>query len=211
MKIAGIALIGVGVVAGVVGLFGLGGGGEQDPQAAPPPASAEPVPGSEEPAPAPPPSSESPAPDPDSPLTPGAPGTPGSPGYEGPGPAVAPPPPAPVPGGGEASAGGSAAGEGSATAARPAVRIYNNSTIRGLAEKAAGQFRTNGWDVAEVQNYSTGVIPTSTVYYREGSGERAAADEIAKKFGMRVEPRFDGIQDATPGVIVIVTRDFSAA
>ena len=33
---------------------------------------------------------------------------------------------------------GSAAGEGSAVAARPVVRIYNNSTIRGLAEKRFG-------------------------------------------------------------------------
>ncbi|MCO7195947.1 LytR C-terminal domain-containing protein, partial [Pseudonocardia sp. McavD-2-B] len=119
------------------------------------------------------------------------------------------------PGAGSGSAGqggsGSAAGEGSAVAARPVVRIYNNSTIRGLAEKAAGEFRTNGWTVSQVQNYSQGVIPTTTVYYRQGTDEKAAAEEIAKKFGIRSEPRFDGIQDATPGVIVIVTRDFSAA
>ncbi|OLL74543.1 alpha 1 (V) collagen [Pseudonocardia sp. Ae168_Ps1] len=235
LKIAGIALIGVGVVAGVVGLFGLGGGGEENPQAAPPPsASAEPAPGGDGAAPAPGEEGGAPAPGQDgaapgagapgtpggpgapgapggtSPLTPGAPGTPGSPGYDGPGPAVAPPPAA-AGGAGGAGGGGAAAGEGSSAAARPAVRIYNNSTIRGLAEKAAGQFRTNGWDVAQVQNYSEGVIPTTTVYYRQGTGEKAAAEEIAQKFGMRTEPRFDGIQDATPGVIVIVTRDFSAA
>jgi hypothetical protein len=236
LKIAGIALIGVGVVAGVVGLFGLGGGGEENPQAAPPPsASAEPAPGGDGAAPAPGEEGGAPAPGQDgaapgadgagapgtpggpgapggtSPLTPGAPGTPGSPGYDGPGPAVAPPPAAAGGGAGGAGGGGAAAGEGSPAAARPAVRIYNNSTIRGLAEKAAGQFRTNGWDVSQVQNYSEGVIPTTTVYYRQGTGEKAAAEEIAQKFGMRTEPRFDGIQDATPGVIVIVTRDFSAA
>lgn len=220
LKIAGIALIGVGVVAAVVGLIGLTGGGEDGGnQAAPPSASAEPAPA---PAPAPgdgtgdgaaPGTGDTPAPGTPgetSPFTPGAPGTPGSPGYDGAGPAVAAPPAA-----GSGSAGqdgsGSAAGEGSAVAARPVVRIYNNSTIRGLAEKAAGEFRTNGWTVSQVQNYSQGVIPTTTVYYRQGTAEKAAAEEIAKKFGIRSEPRFDGIQDATPGVIVIVTRDFSAA
>ncbi|MCM3845442.1 LytR C-terminal domain-containing protein [Pseudonocardia sp. DR1-2] len=220
LKIAGIALIGVGVVAAVVGLIGLTGGGEDGGnQAAPPSASAEPAPA---PAPAPgdgtgdgaaPGTGGTPAPGTPgetSPFTPGAPGTPGSPGYDGAGPAVAAPPAA---GSGSAGQGGSgsAAGEGSAVAARPVVRIYNNSTIRGLAEKAAGEFRTNGWTVSQVQNYSQGVIPTTTVYYRQGTDEKAAAEEIAKKFGIRSEPRFDGIQDATPGVIVIVTRDFSAA
>ncbi|MEU6699303.1 LytR C-terminal domain-containing protein [Pseudonocardia sp. NPDC046786] len=218
LKIAGIALIGVGVLAGVVGLSGLGGG-DESPQAAPPPATADPAPGGDGAAPAP---GEDGADGADgaapggegadggapgtSPFTPGAPGTPGSPGFDGTGADGAPPPPAaagPAPGG--------TASEGSAVAVRPAVRIYNNSTIRGLAEQAAGKFRSNGWTVSQVQNYSAGVIPTTTVYYRTGTAEKAAADEIARAFGIRAEPRFDGIQDATPGVIVIVTRDFSAA
>ncbi|MEQ3551852.1 LytR C-terminal domain-containing protein [Pseudonocardia nematodicida] len=224
LKIAGIALIGVGVVAGVVGLFGLGGDGDGGNQAAPAPtASAGPEPGQgEQPAPG----EDGATPDENgaggagsgdgtsgadgtagedgtSPFTPGAPGTPGSPGFDGAGDGVQPPAAAPGP----AAPG---AVRESAPAVRPAVRIYNNSTIRGLAEQAASEFRSNGWDVAQVQNYSQGVIPTSTVYYR-GADEKAAADEIAQRFGMRAEPRFDGIQDATPGLIVIVTRDFSAA
>ncbi|WP_224387084.1 LytR C-terminal domain-containing protein [Pseudonocardia sp. ICBG1293] len=226
LKIAGIALVGVGVVAAVVGLIGVTGGGEDGGnQAAPPPPSA-----SAEPAPAPgqdgtdgatpgdgtePGTGATPAPGTPgevSPFTPGAPGTPGSPGYDGAGPAVAPPPAPAGPGAaGQGGSGPGAAGEGSAVAARPVVRIYNNSTVRGLAEKAAGEFRSNGWTVSQVQNYSQGVIPTTTVYYRQGTAEKAAAEEIATKFGIRAEPRFDGIQDATPGVIVIVTRDFSAA
>ncbi|MEV1292315.1 LytR C-terminal domain-containing protein [Pseudonocardia sp. NPDC049635] len=230
LKIAGIALIGVGVVAGVVGLTGLGGGGDESPQAAPPPASAEPAPGGNGAPPAPgedggpdgPGGADGATPGPGgegtdgaapgapgtSPFTPGAPGTPGSPGYDGAGAAGAPPPPAaPAP----APAPGGAASEGTTATVRPAVRIYNNSTVRGLAEQAAGKFRSNGWTVSQVQNYSEGVIPTTTVYYRTGTAEKAAAEEIAREFGIRSEPRFDGIQDATPGVIVIVTRDFSAA
>ena len=54
------------------------------------------------------------------------------------------------------------------------------------------------------------VIPTSTVYYRPGTGEQAAAQEIGRAFGLRVEPRFSGIQSATPGVIVIVTKEYQS-
>ena len=57
-------------------------------------------------------------------------------------------------------------------------------------------------------NYSSGNIPTSTVYYRPGTAEQSAATTIASEFGLRAEPRFSGIDDATPGLIVIVTNDY---
>jgi hypothetical protein len=111
-------------------------------------------------------------------------------------PAVAAPAPAP-------DAGGSGA-------AREPLRIYNNSKIQGLAARAAGDFREAGWTVAEIGGYPGAVIPTSTVYYRPGTGEQAAAQEIGRAFGLRVEPRFSGIQSATPGVIVIVTKEYQS-
>ena len=47
---------------------------------------------------------------------------------------------------------------------------------------------------------------------RDGAlAEKTAADEMARKWGMRSEARFAGIQDATPGIIVIITKDFKAA
>ncbi len=55
------------------------------------------------------------------------------------------------------------------------VRVYNNSTISGLAARAADNFRNAGWTVDEVANYPSGIIPTSTVYYRPGTGEQGAA------------------------------------
>ncbi|MGH3911796.1 MAG: LytR C-terminal domain-containing protein [Pseudonocardiaceae bacterium] len=91
---------------------------------------------------------------------------------------------------------------------RGETRVYNNSTIRGLAARAADDLNAAGWTVIEVANYSGGRIPTSTVYYREGTDERATAEAIGAEFGLRVEPRFDGIADARPGVIVIVTNDY---
>lgn len=90
------------------------------------------------------------------------------------------------------------------------VRVYNNSTIRGLAARAADDLSAAGWTVAEVGNYAQGTIPTTTVYYREGTDEQAAAEAIGAEFGMRVEPRFPGIENADPGLIVIVTNDYSS-
>jgi hypothetical protein len=91
---------------------------------------------------------------------------------------------------------------------RGEVRIYNNSTIRGLAARAADDFSAAGWTVVEVGNYARGTIPTTTTYYQEGTGQRDSAEAIGSKFGMRVEPRFPGIANASPGLIVIVTNDY---
>jgi len=101
------------------------------------------------------------------------------------------------------------AGPGTGEPTRGAVRVYNNSTIRGLAARAAQDMRAVGWSVREVGNYSGGTIPTTTVYYDDESG-RSAADALGENFGMRIEPRFEGIRDATPGLIVIVTNDYSS-
>jgi hypothetical protein len=87
------------------------------------------------------------------------------------------------------------------------VRVYNHSTIQGLAARAAADLTAAGYNVVSVSGY-TGDIPTSTVYYSPAPGEQDAAQQIGQKFGMRVEPRFPGIADASPGVIVIVTKDF---
>jgi type IV secretory pathway VirB10-like protein len=90
------------------------------------------------------------------------------------------------------------------------VRVYNNSTIKGLADRAAEDVRGVGWNVVEVANYSQGVIETTTVYFRPGTEEEAEAKNIATMFGLRAEPRFDGISQAEPGIIVIVTREYQA-
>ena len=88
------------------------------------------------------------------------------------------------------------------------VRVYNNSTVTGLANKASDEVRANGWTVAETGNYSQGVIPTTTVYYRAGTDEEASAKELAAVLRARVEPRFAGIESAAAGIILIVTNDY---
>jgi hypothetical protein len=100
------------------------------------------------------------------------------------------------------------AGGGSTAVVRAPLRVYNNSRIEGLAARAADDFRRAGWEVADIGAYGEGIIPTTTVYYRPGTDEEAPARALADQFGLRVMPRFDGIKDASPGVIVIVTREY---
>lgn len=180
-RIGGIALIGVGVVAAVIGLVSLGTGGSSDgADAAAPTASV---------APATPDTDEVPLPSFAATPTAVAPTTTPAP--------VAPPV--------------AAADAGTGAAPTMPLRVYNNSTISGLAATASSDFQRGGWSVAESRNYPDGIIPTSTVYYRPGTGEQASAQRLADEYGLRVEPRFEGIQDASPGLIVIVTRDFKGA
>ncbi|SEQ26261.1 LytR cell envelope-related transcriptional attenuator [Lentzea xinjiangensis] len=191
-KAAGFALLGVAAVALVIGVISLFDWGSDTPPAAEgsstaPPAQTTSAPASESsaaPTSAPPSSSSAASTPPTSTTT--APGTSTS--------AAAPPPPVTPPG-----------------TTKVPVRVYNNSTITGLAGKAADDVRTNGWTVAETGNYSQGTIPTTTVYFRPGTEEEASAKELAAVLRARVEPRFDGIQSSAPGIILIVTNDYQGA
>ena len=199
LRVGGLALLGAGAVAALIGLATLlpGGSSTTTPAATTPP-----------PAPTAAPTAA---------ATPGAtvaappaPTVPVAVPTAGPTVAIAAPPPvAPAPPAPQAGTGtGTGGGGGGSAAARGPVRVYNNSTVTGLAARAANDFRADGWQVGQVSNYSQGVIPTSTVYYRPGTAEQTAATRIASEFGLRTEPRFSGIDDATPGLIVIVTNDY---
>jgi hypothetical protein len=197
LKIGGIALTGVAVIAAVIGLVTLGtGGGSSDngsgsTAAAPtsvPTASAAPA------TPTPGGAGEVPLPSFASTPTVAAPTTVGAPVAAGSG-----------------GSGGSGAAGGVAAAPTLPLRVYNNSTIQGLAARAAQDFRNGGWTVTDTTGYPYGVIPTSTVYYRPGTSEQASAERLAGEFGLRAEPRFQGIEDASPGLIVIVTKDYKGA
>lgn len=96
------------------------------------------------------------------------------------------------------------------TAPTVVVRIYDNATVAGLAGRARDDAKKFGWTVAETGNYTSGIIPTSTVYFRPGTDEEVPAKELAAHLRLRVEPRFDGISSAASGVIMIVTNDYPA-
>lgn len=181
-RLAGLGLLALALIALVIGLIQLLGGGDSE-QAAPPPPSSE-----SQPPPPPPsetPTSAPPAPPPTSATStvpPPAPPTTTS--------SASPPAPPPQP----------------PNRSEP-VRVYNNSFIEGLAERAASDFRAGGWNVVDTGPHQ-GKVPVTTVYYRPGTAEEAQAKELAQQFGLRAEPRFDGIKDASPGIIVIVTREY---
>ena len=212
LRMAGFVMLGVAAVATVVGLVSLAGGGDQ--------ANAAPALGSSAT------SSGAPAPSglamaPSAPAAaPAAPRPPISvpaqppvpPAAVGPTPAETPTS-KPLPGAGLPPAGRSAGRTAqdvprAKPTARAPVRVYNNSKVRDLAQQAATDFRDSGWQVNEVGNYPNGTVGASTVYYRPGTEEQAAAEALASSFGLRAAPRFAGIADASPGLIVIVTRDY---
>jgi type IV secretory pathway VirB10-like protein len=89
------------------------------------------------------------------------------------------------------------------------VRVFNNSKISGLAERAANDFRAGGWTVVETGNHQEPVIPTSTVFFRPGTDEEAAAKALAAQFNLDVAPRNAAVeQHGGGGVLVIVTKDY---
>ncbi|MFI5584334.1 LytR C-terminal domain-containing protein [Amycolatopsis sp. NPDC051758] len=192
MKAAGVALVGVAIIAAVIGGISALSGGDGSNEAGPSGTATQPGTsgGTSQPPTSPsspPPSSTStnPSPTPPSPTTP-PPGQPtsGQPGQPG---------------------GDQQAGNKWVT-----VRVFNNSLIKDLAERAAADFRGSGWTVNEVGNYSQGTIPVTTAFYRPGTDEEAAAKQLAQEFGIKAEPRFPGIAGASPGVIIIVTKEYES-
>jgi hypothetical protein len=183
-RLAGVVLIGVGLVAAVIGVVTATSGGGQTQNAAPSTSASAapgPGPGSAPPPPAPSVSTSSAAPAPPPPGTTPAPVPP--PGPAGPKP-------------------------GQTDAKWVPVRVYNNGTVQGLAARAADEFRADGWNVTQVAPYSSGIIPTTTAYYTPGTDEETAAKALAATFGMQAQERFEGIKGSSPGVIVILTNDY---
>lgn len=227
MRLAGVVLIGVAAVAAIIGTATALSGGDNGQTAAPTSSSARPDAPGGVPAPGPsePPGSQPGGPDPSGPpakpgVPPEQPTTPGPGGPKGqPGDGQQAPPPggpesrsdAPARGQAGTDSGGQAGNQQAAAAKWVTVRVYNNSTKQGLAQRAAEDFRKQGWNIAEFSNYSEGIIPTTTAYFRPGTDEETAAQALAKSFGMRVKPRFPGIADSSAGVIVIVTNDYGDA
>lgn len=193
LRLGGVALLGIAVIAAVIGIVTAVSGGNGGTNTAAPSSSAAPLPGPGGTAPSAP-SSAAPGTTPPPSTTTAAPGTSSQAG--------APPGSTPPPN----QNAGIPADEAAAKAVP--VRVYNNSTITGLAARAAADLRAGGWNVVEQGNYPYGVIPATTAFYTEGTDEETAAKLLATAYGMQAQPRFDGIKSASPGVIVIVTNDY---
>lgn len=88
------------------------------------------------------------------------------------------------------------------------VRVFNNSKISGLAERASNDFRADGWTIIESGNHLEPIIPTTTAFFRPGTDEELAAKALAEKFNLTAAPRIPGVAQYGPSVVVIVERDY---
>ncbi|GAA3555645.1 hypothetical protein GCM10022222_44070 [Amycolatopsis ultiminotia] len=206
LRAAGVALIGVAVVAAVIGGVSVlnTSGSDDNDNAGPATSGAPSAPGGSTSGPAPGSSSSAP-PSSSAPASPSS-SAPSSPASTAPGQA----PPGSGPAGQPGRPGGAPGNDQQASNKWVTLRVYNNSLVKHLAEQAAGDFRGAGWNVAEVGNYSDGVIPKTTAYFRPGTDEEAAARQLAGEFGFDAQPRFEGIANSSPGVIVIITKDYQS-
>jgi hypothetical protein len=93
---------------------------------------------------------------------------------------------------------------------RAPLTVLNNSTISGLADRAATEAQQRGWQIAQVGNFA-GRLPATTVYYDPGdAAEEAAARQLAEEFPhvAQVLPRYAGLPPTPAGIVLVVTRDW---
>lgn len=100
---------------------------------------------------------------------------------------------------------GTAFASDTSAAATAPVRVFNNSEIAGLAAQTATYLEDEGFTITETGNYSEGLLPQTSVFYGTSPGEQQTATAVAESLGVTAQPRFEGIRNAAPGVIVIVT------
>ena len=95
--------------------------------------------------------------------------------------------------------------------ARAPLTVLNNSTVAGLADRAAAAAERRGWDVAQVGNFA-GRLPVTTAYFTPGdAASERAARQLAVEFPQvgQVLPRYAGLPPTPAGIVLVVTRDWS--
>ena len=87
--------------------------------------------------------------------------------------------------------------------------VLNNSTVSGLAERAAQQFEQGGWTVTNFDNLQNVIISTCAYYDPQAPHAEAAAKALQRQFPgiQRVKPKFPQLP-AGP-VVVVLTGDYS--
>ncbi len=106
------------------------------------------------------------------------------------------------------SSGASSSGSSSADGRQPLI-VLNNTTVTGLAEKAAARFEAGGWTVTSFGNYQNTILSTCAYYDPTIAGAKAAALQLQQQFPVikRVVAKFDGLP-AGP-IVVVLTDDYS--
>ncbi|MGH8891059.1 MAG: LytR C-terminal domain-containing protein [Acidothermaceae bacterium] len=96
--------------------------------------------------------------------------------------------------------------------AAPAVDVLNDSTVSGMAARAASRLRGGGWQVATVGNYEGTNVPATTIFYPGGA--RAAAQRLAAKYGVTRVLAAAGSSDSglsTSDLTLVLARDWKDA
>jgi hypothetical protein len=87
--------------------------------------------------------------------------------------------------------------------------VLNNTTIGGLAQRAAQRFESGGWRVTTWGNYQNNILSTCAYYDPSVAGAQAAAEALQQQYPAikRVKPKFAEL----PGgpVVVVLTPDYS--
>jgi hypothetical protein len=103
----------------------------------------------------------------------------------------------------------SAAASKTSASAKPAapkadVLVFNISSSRGVAGKAADQIKQGGFNVTKVDNLTLPDVSKTTVYFTDAPGEHETAVAVGQLLKADVAPRTKEVADQPPGVIVLV-------
>jgi hypothetical protein len=103
----------------------------------------------------------------------------------------------------------SAAASKTSASAKPApkadVLVFNISSSRGVAGKAADQIKQGGFNVTKIDNLTLPDVSKTTVYFTDAPGEHETADAVGQLLKAVVAPRTKEVADQPPGVLVVVT------
>jgi hypothetical protein len=99
---------------------------------------------------------------------------------------------------------------GSSAAKSVPLIVLNNTTVTGLARRAAERFENGGWTVTRYDNYQNDILSTCAYFDPAIAGAKAAAEALQQQYPTikRVEPRFAELPDGP--IVVVLTPDYSA-
>ena len=88
--------------------------------------------------------------------------------------------------------------------------VLNNTTISGLAKRAAARFEAGGWTVTSSGNLTNNILSTCAYYDPDVTGAEAAAKALQAQYPTikRVEPKFVGLPSGP--VVVVLTPDYQS-
>lgn len=106
---------------------------------------------------------------------------------------------------GEKKPAGAAEGAGQAPTAPARLNILNNSTVPNLAADVAATLDDDGYNLGEVGNLATQILPENTVYFQPGNKDaeqraRKLADKVdgvAREYDSQLPAETDGSNDIT--------------